>query len=44
MLLVGIPSDFPPDAKVLLQINYLNGQPAIKIAENKWETLNLIKK
>ena len=35
LLLVGIPGDFPPDAKFLHQINYLDGQPAIKIAENK---------
>jgi 4-amino-4-deoxy-L-arabinose transferase-like glycosyltransferase len=34
LLLVGTPRDFPPDARVLKTIHYLDGTEALKIAEN----------
>lgn len=35
LLLVGISADFPPDAKIIKTIYYLDGKEALKIAENK---------
>lgn len=35
LLLVGLPQDFPPDAKIIKTIYYLNGKEALKIAVNK---------
>lgn len=34
LLLVGIPQDFPPDAKILKTIYYLDGSKALVIAQN----------
>lgn len=34
ILLVGTPRDFPPEAKILKRIYYLDGTPALDIAEN----------
>ncbi len=34
LLLVGTPADFPPNAKILKTIYYLDGSEALKIAEN----------
>lgn len=31
ILYIGRPNDFPPSVHILKQVNYLNGQPAIKI-------------
>lgn len=36
LLLVGVPRDFPPDAKFLKTIYYLDGTEALKIAENRF--------
>lgn len=36
LLLVGTPADFPPDAKILKTIYYLDGTEALKIAENRF--------
>lgn len=35
LLLVSTPEDFPPDAKILKTIYYLDGSEALKIAENR---------
>lgn len=35
ILFVGIPKEFPPDAKIVKTIYYLDGTEALKIAENK---------
>ncbi len=34
LLLVGLPGDFPPDARILKTIKYLNGTKALVIAKN----------
>lgn len=34
ILLVGLPSDFPPDAKIVKTIYYLDGSKALLVAEN----------
>ncbi|MCJ7740923.1 hypothetical protein MUP32_06475, partial [Candidatus Microgenomates bacterium] len=35
LLLVGTPKDFPPDARILKTIYYLDGSVALIIAENR---------
>ena len=34
MLFIGKPGDFPPDAKILYEVNFLNGSSAFEITEN----------
>ncbi len=34
LLLVGVPADFPPDAKIIKTIYYLDGSKALEIARN----------
>lgn len=35
LLLVGTPKDFPPDARIIKTLYYLNGKEALKIAQNR---------
>ena len=34
-LFVGLPTEFPPNAKIVQKINYLNGEPAIFIVDGR---------
>ncbi|MCL4338798.1 glycosyltransferase family 39 protein [Patescibacteria group bacterium] len=35
LLLVGVPGDFPPDARILKTIRYIDGTKALEIVENR---------